>query len=372
MTNEYATVTQVVEYLQALGTTIDRGNNTLLENIGTGDNAKTKFMLDQEGYIADTLTLYYGSSEDDAIQNSQTLTVTTHYTIDNQTGVITLTGAGVTLLGTNILFADYKYNKLQTPNDTVQNVLDRAAGWVEEYCNTLWTDGTAETPNWEKVTDEQHYGEGFSQRHYFVNLRPIVNITATVDGEVSSGASTITVVSTDGFPSSGTLGVGKQKILYTGKTSTTFTGVTGVTATIADAATLRPFVVEASTTPDGDAPTYDILEYDTDYNVEFTSGRVYLSKDSPYANNDVAYELTPPKGVPNRFRVSYLRGYDTIPAEITQAVISQTVSLMNSQAISRALIDGIDGFSPRANDVLKDDVKNILSEHKLMLIGRPN
>lgn len=48
--------------------------------------------------------------------------------------------------------------------------------------------------------------------------------------DASAGASTLTVSSTTGFDSSGTVELGGETVTYTGVTSTTFTGVTGVTA----------------------------------------------------------------------------------------------------------------------------------------------
>jgi hypothetical protein len=48
----------------------------------------------------------------------------------------------------------------------------------------------------------------------------------TLDGPLTAVATTITVLSTTGFSSSGTLIIGTEQITYTGKTSTTFTGCT--------------------------------------------------------------------------------------------------------------------------------------------------
>jgi len=47
-----------------------------------------------------------------------------------------------------------------------------------------------------------------------------------LNGDITSTDTTITVNSTTGFPSSGTIQIGKEQITYTGKTSTTFTGCT--------------------------------------------------------------------------------------------------------------------------------------------------
>lgn len=51
-------------------------------------------------------------------------------------------------------------------------------------------------------------------------------LTTRVDGAQSAGATTLTVESTNQFPTSGTLVIGGEKVLYTGVTTTTFTGIT--------------------------------------------------------------------------------------------------------------------------------------------------
>lgn len=51
-----------------------------------------------------------------------------------------------------------------------------------------------------------------------------------LNGALSGGEATITVDSTDGFSSSGTIDIGGTSVTYTGKTSTTFTGCSGTPA----------------------------------------------------------------------------------------------------------------------------------------------
>jgi hypothetical protein len=75
---------------------------------------------------------------------------------------------------------------------------------------------------------------GVRQRPGYAAFGPVT----LINGAVSSGASTLTVDSTDSFASAGTLVIGSLTVAYTGKTSTTFTGCTGVTANIADNATV--------------------------------------------------------------------------------------------------------------------------------------
>ena len=60
--------------------------------------------------------------------------------------------------------------------------------------------------------------------------------TTTLDGSLTDSATTITVVSTTGFDSTGTLHIGNEEVTYTGTSSTTFTGVSrGANSTTASA-----------------------------------------------------------------------------------------------------------------------------------------
>ena len=59
-----------------------------------------------------------------------------------------------------------------------------------------------------------------------------ISALTTLNGSLSSSATTITVISTTGFAASGAIGIGGEYITYSGKTGTTFTGcVRGVGST---------------------------------------------------------------------------------------------------------------------------------------------
>jgi hypothetical protein len=87
-------------------------------------------------------------------------------------------------------------------------------------------------------------------RLYVLNYNDYINsyitqedeiTTTTLDGALTDSATTITVASTTGFDSSGTIFIGNEQITYTGTSSTTFTGATrganDTTASAHDSAT---------------------------------------------------------------------------------------------------------------------------------------
>lgn len=363
MVNNYASVTQFGEFTNSLSTTLDRDSNTFLEELGQGTNSPSMFVLRKKGSLTSSVIIYYGSSEQDAIINNQTLTLDTHYTI-NQQGIISINATGATLVGVNLVYADYSYFIEGYEESMVQRVLDVSARHVEDYCENSWRDGSVATPNYGVTLNLNLTGRGLNNRYYFLPERPLPDVSTTLDGSVSSGATTLTVVSTDNFPSSGVLEVDGLKLEYTGKTATTFTGVTGVIRDIATSLTIVPYCFEASNTPDGFEPQWSVLKQNSDYYFDKATGRVYLSKTTPYAGTDLYYDLAPPKGVPNRFRASFIYGASTVPEPITQATIMIAQRLLTSSTIANATMKGVDGFSPRANDVLNQDIKMLLKDYK--------
>lgn len=365
MTNRYATVTQFGEFTNTIRSTLDRDEGTFLEVLGVGDNSKSMFILKQKGAILSSLILFYGSSEQSALDDNQTLTLTTHYTVSDE-GVVTLTSAGKTLLDTNNLYAEYYFFSEEYNNNMVQRVLDTGAALVDEYCNTTWQDTSIATPEYTQTLNKTYTGKGLNNRYYFLDSHPLPNVSTTLDGAVSQSDNTITVTSTTGFPSSGVLEVDGLKLEYTGKDSTTFTGVSGVSRDVDTGLTILPYCFEASNTPDGYEPVWTVLKQDSDYYFDKDNGRVYLSKTTPYTSGTLYFDLAPEKGVPMRFRGSFISGSGSIPEPITQATIMIAQRLLTSSTIASATMKGVDGFSPRANDVLNQDIKMLLKEYRLL------
>ena len=71
--------------------------------------------------------------------------------------------------------------------------------------------------------------------------------STTLNGDINASVTTVTVASTTGFESSGTITIGEENITYTGKTATTFTGCTrGADSTTAASHTNGDAVVRSS------------------------------------------------------------------------------------------------------------------------------
>jgi len=217
MALKYTSKLAFLRFLNAVDEVPNRKQSTFpnKEEVGTGDNSETQFTFDVGNVIENSETLYYGASESAA---TSTLTRTTHYSIDYDTGIITLTASGVTALGTNKIYAIYSFCKYDMADTYLTEVLENAEREMDKWTGTVFYDGTAATPDFAEVTDEVHIGQGTYQDIYSSDHYPINSSTTTLDGAVSAGDTTITVVSTNGFPSSGYFGVEEDKVTYTGKT----------------------------------------------------------------------------------------------------------------------------------------------------------
>jgi hypothetical protein len=111
------------------------------ENVGTGDNAETDFDLDKTNIISGSYTLSYAASGSNTFT---ALTETTHYTLDKESGRVVLEAAGVTAVGTNVLYATYWYT--DNFSDTViTDFLTRATDEIEKETNRKWDTPTSAT-----------------------------------------------------------------------------------------------------------------------------------------------------------------------------------------------------------------------------------
>ena len=367
---DYATTQQLARFMRIEGKIPDirpEGASRAKENVGTGDNSATLFYLDHGYVIAGTYTLYKGATESAATA----MTETTHYTLDKDTATVTLTSAGVTLVGTAIIWASYSYCLFEITNTEIQDSLDRAQTEINQVTNSRWTDGTATSPNYELFTNEVYDGKGKFERDYYLDSFPLPDVSTGLNGTHTAAITTLTVDSTDGFLSSGTLNIGTEKITYTGKTSTTFTGCTrgaggSTAAAYSDDAKVYPYCFEISTTEEGSTIVWNVLEKDIDYDIDLQTGRIHL-----YRTDIVLDSLSgahPPKGTPSRLRTSYIWGYNTIPNDIVRlTMMIASRELMHGTA-RHALVNGFADFNPNTLEVDKEWIDKTFERYNNVLV----
>jgi len=332
--SEYATTLELARFMHSVESIPNvEGSAPTYETVGTGDGSNATFYLDHNKVIAGSYTLYYGAS-----QSSLTaLTETTHYSLDKDTGVITLTTTGKTIISTNNIYAAYSFNSLKISDTQAQDALNQAVAGVEERTRTVFTDGTAATPAYTQVTNEKHKGKGRSDRDYYTRFCPLPDVSCTLDGDHVAGVTTITVDSTSGFPSTGYFLIDSEKVTYSAKTGTTFT-VTATSDAHDDGATIIPHIIEVSTTCAGSEPSWTVLANESGFDLKFISGRFHVYRDD--MELDVYMTSSPPRDTPNRVRMTYLYGYSTVPNDVKRLVLMIAAKDLMHSAIRKTVADG--------------------------------
>lgn len=360
MTATYATPIQVLEYLDIVKEVpnYQSGNQTKEEVIVPTESSVVTRYVNNPLVIDGTYTFSYGVS---ATATQTTLTETTHYAFDNDTGAFTLTSSGNAAVGVNGVYAVYKYNT-KFKESKIQDLLNRMQAKLDNLTENHWSDGTGATPDYIQITEEKYNGQGSFDLEYFLKQFPIPNVTTTLDGAVTADDGTITVVSTNGFPSSGSFSVGQDRINYTGKTSTTFTGCTSVSAHDSGD-TVNSWVVEISNTAEGSTPSWTVIAEDTDYDIQHETGRITLLRDDLLIDTTNALGEVPQWLVPNRFRFTGQIGNDTIPKDVTQLLIVMVCLSLYASQVLNAGSRGTDGFQVNGITDLRNEEKRLLGEY---------
>ena len=362
MTATYATVTELVRFLNIEGTVPSRSSTGAArpdETIGTGDSSTTKFYTDQAYVISNTYSFRYSVSEGVA---GTALVETTDYTLNKADGTLTLTGTGVNDVGTDNIYSEYSYCTISLTDAMLQESLDRAQVEIDNYTNTHFSTATDSTADYTQETNEKHPGKGKYDRDYYLNHYPLPNVLTTVSGTaVAIADTTVYVADTSGFPTSGYFLIESDKIQYTGKSSTSFTGCTSVGAAHSTAKNITPYVLEISTTASGSEPAWTVLSEDSEFDMDKNTGKVHVFRDDFVL--DVFSTSNPPRLVPNRFRATYIYGHDTIPADIKRLCLMIAAKDLMHTIVKNKHLYGSDGFNPSMIDVDEDWIKQTLSAY---------
>jgi len=113
------------------------GKEVFNETLGTGDGSNRSYDLDNGNVIAQSYLLRYGDATGDEVNNLSELIETTDYTIDKNAGTILLTAAGVTKLGTSVLYANYVHSPKMS-DDLISNLMTLAEDEVELKTGNYW------------------------------------------------------------------------------------------------------------------------------------------------------------------------------------------------------------------------------------------
>ena len=131
-------------------------------------------------------------------------------------------------------------------------------------------------------------------------------VTTTLDGSLTDSATTVTVASTTGFDSAGTLHIGNEQITYTGTTSTTFTGATrGASSTTAAA---HSDATQVAQFEEGGVPRYVVRSPDNGYLLYPFPTKSFSIKFDYYTFPTALSSATDTTSIPARFDAVIIDG----------------------------------------------------------------
>lgn len=367
----YTTVLGLVRHLNALST-VPNMSNTTNEVVGVGDNSTTKFWLDHIGVLDDNYTLYYGATP----ASITALTDVVHYTLDLETSEITLTATGKTTVGTNSIYARYKYNIFELSNDQLLRALQASENDMENMTDQVFADGTSLNPQYASIVNETAYCSLFynpmrADKVYDVTTPPIVELATTVNGAYTTGGVTLTLADSSGFPVAGTIYIGGNRVSYTAKSGNNIT-VPATTPSIATGATVRGEIIELSREPEGNEPSYLVLDPDIEYQVDYHMGRIRLLDNAFYGELNADLLRFPESGIARFTYQSAWHDLETdpvIPDAILECIYMMASKKLVQRMIKRAHIGGTDSFNPAALSSGDDEIDDIIMEYKQLNVG---
>jgi len=363
-TTQYCTTLQVFEYLNLAKEIPNYPTTTTLEtvDVSTSIVSGSVIYLDKGKVIEDTQTISYGTSA----TSVTALTETTHYTIDNERGRITITASGASAIGSNKVYATYQYNDYI--NDSyVSDLIDRSTKDIDQRTTKTWQGLTL-------TTREEQLGRGAYSRMYKPRKMPLYLVRTQLSADITASDTSITMDSTNGLEEDDYLSIGTEVVSIDSVDNTTTLTVTrgalgSTAATHSDDDWVVNVVVEISNTPVGNEPNYSITEFRDDYDVDSGTGAIQLLYINAEDRDDLAPNVYPLPRIFNRIRFTYKYGAVSVPTDITELCILMTAYSMSVSSIARALPIGIDGFSPTAQQTILNEIDKILKEHRTLKIG---
>ena len=348
------------------------------EDLGTSPGANGKLYLNHRYVILGSYTLYTGGTS--SATATTAMTETTHYTLDKNTGVVTITSAGHTLIGgSNKVFAKDGWidPTLGLDDDYLSDVLLRAEREIDNTLNTTFTNGSATNPSYPSTLHERQDSQGWFNRSYFTKKRPLIDVSSALASTITAGATTLDVTTGDGadFPTSGYVVLGTEVIRYTGVSTDTLTGLTrgalGSTAAAHTAADeIHTTIIQISGTGQGSTPTFATLSWNDQVYVD-DLGEVSIYDDEAIGIGSalLGSDLHPKPGVANRFRSTYLYGYASIPYDITRLAILLAKRMLVQDNIGRSIILGRDEFRPEMFNADQDEIRRIEGAYRQLPMG---
>ena len=360
----YCSVQDVMDSLNYTKEVPDYDNQSYIKETATGTTA-TGYFLAHNKVITSSYVFYHGTTE--ATSTVNPLTETTHYTFDKDKGFLTLTAAGVTAVGTDNVYAAYKWNsyfKDSQVKDIITGMTDR----IDSILHMTYQPSTI-------AFREENPGKGAYYRMYGLDKYPKMSFVGYLSSQLSASGTTAALYDTTGLTAGDYCTIESEVITITSVDSPTqltiVRGALGTTGVIhAVNVYLCNYVIEICNTPIGGQPQWHILGFRNNFEIDPISGNVQLLHVNAEDKDALASDLYPPQRIFNRIRVTYRFGTPSVPIDIKRLCILMTARQLYQSMVANALGRGTDGFSPEGMALMDAEIKGIIRQNvRLMMDG---
>jgi len=360
---EYITPLSVIEDLEIDLRIPNYPTDTTLEVV---DESGT-LTIDSKVYLANpkvikgSLTLSYGASPSSITD----LVEDTDYEVDYNKSEITFTLNGITKIGSDNLYAEYIYN-LFVKNQTIENMIKSTSKFIANQVRQSFSEPTTRLR-------EELIGQGAFNRLYSPIKRPVYVKILTLTEDITSTDEDLTVSSTAGISVGDYLTIEEEVVLVNTVTNGTSLnvqrGALDTTASDYDSCTeLVNVVVEISNTPLPAEPTFHVLQFRADWNIDNDTGAIQLLHVNAVDRSDMAQTVYPPHRIQNRVRLTYKYGWASVPEDVKRLAFLIVASELRNMNILKSHISGIDGFQPMGQAEITNQIQRIKNRYNTLLI----
>lgn len=363
---QYCSVTEFLDYLGLKDNVLDKNRDLELVDDSGSVSSGQRLFLKSNHLISDTLVLSHGTTSGSVTD----LTVTTDYSVDVDKGIITLTSAGATAIGTNNVYADYDsispgLNKTET---SISSLIDKQTALIDKITHRTWQPLSL-------ISNELHTGKGDYNLVYRVKSLPLKFVRTTLDADMTTTDLTITLGDTTGLEPGDILSIGLEAVTIVSvddSTTLTITRASKDTTAIIHVTgeSVINMIIEISNSPRGEIPTYTFKTYEDKYSVNGETWSInLLNGNHKYYYQDFVNTDSPRMHDSDRLRITYKSGSLTVDPEICDLCVMLTgKKLFNSQVLN-ALSRATNGFETSGLDNVDDEIDRIIKRKRVLLGG---
>lgn len=359
---QYCSVQDVMDFLNYTKEVPDYDNQISTKETLSGTTSAGYFTAHNK-IISGSYSFYHGTTE----PTSVLLTETTHYSFDKEKGYLSLTGSGVTTVGSDNIYGAYKYNN-NFKNSQVDDIITSNTTLIDSMLHTTYQQPTV-------VVREENVGKGAYYRMYSLDKFPKLPFIGQLSAELSAAGTTATLYDTTGLMAGDYLTIEQEAMKVDSVDSSTQITVTRAqfnSSAILHAADtyLCNYVIEVCNTPLGGQPLWHLLSFRNNFEIDKISGNVQLLHVNAEDKDALASDLYPPQRIFNRCRVTYKYGAESVPIDIKRLCILMTARQLYQSMIANALGRGTDGFNPEGMSMIDNEIKAITRQNiRLMMDG---